>query len=193
MRKVRLAALLATALMCVLGAMPPSAFASHGEMVLFEAPGDLLGVPASFQAARLDQLQSLGVRALRVTLYWRDVAPMPNHRQRPSFNQANPAKYHWGEYDLLIDRAVALHWKVLLTVTGPVPNWGLVETSITKSVIRRATGGKQHLTVSSSNLPERDTECTRVPAEIRMPPAIFQLPDFVQRNCYGDTTKNTEH
>jgi hypothetical protein len=123
MRTVRLAALLAALVLCGLGAVAPSAFASQTETVFFEAPGDLLGVPATFQEARLRQLQSLGVRALRVTLYWRDVAPKPNHKRRPSFNQANPAAYHWGEYDLLIDRAVAMHWKVLLTVTGPVPNW----------------------------------------------------------------------
>ena len=53
----------------------------------------------------------------------RNVAPKPNHKRRPNFNQANPAAYHWGEYDLLISRAVAMHWKVLLTVSGPVPNW----------------------------------------------------------------------
>ena len=71
----------------------------------------------------LKQLQSLGVHALRVVLYWRNVAPNPNHRHRPSFNQANPAAYHWGAYDQLINKAAALHWKILLTVTGPVPRW----------------------------------------------------------------------
>jgi beta-glucosidase/6-phospho-beta-glucosidase/beta-galactosidase len=127
MRKGWLTALLATALlatallgMAVLGS---SAFASHGQTTFFEAPGALLGVPAAYQAKQLSKLQSLGVRALRVTLYWRDVAPKPNQKHRPNFNQANPAAYHWGEYDLLISRAVARHWKVVLTVTGPVPNW----------------------------------------------------------------------
>jgi hypothetical protein len=122
MRKAWVTVVLVLALLGT-GALAPSAFASRGETTFFEAPGALLNVPATYQEARLRQLQSLGVRALRVTLYWRNVAPKPNHKRRPSFNQANPAAYHWGEYDLLINRAVAMHWNVLLTVTGPVPNW----------------------------------------------------------------------
>jgi len=31
--------------------------------------------------------------------------------------------YHWGAYDPLIAAAAALHWKILLTVSGPVPRW----------------------------------------------------------------------
>ena len=124
MRRANLTALLTAAALLGAGAIGAApAFASHGETVFFEAPRDLLGVSATTQAATFKQLQSLGVHALRVVLYWRNVAPNPNHRQRPNFNQANPAAYHWGAYDQLINRAVALHWKLLLTVSGPVPRW----------------------------------------------------------------------
>jgi hypothetical protein len=124
MRRAKLTALLTAAIALGVGALGAApALASHNETVFFEAPGDLLGAPAARQARTLNQLQSLGVHALRVTLYWRNVAPRPNRKHRPSFNQANPAAYHWGEYDSLISKAVALHWKVLLTVTGPVPRW----------------------------------------------------------------------
>jgi hypothetical protein len=124
MRTIRLTAALATAATLIaLGATAPQALASHNQLAFFEAPGNLLGVPATYQQKTLTQLQSLGVRALRVTLFWRNVAPKPNHKRRPRFNQANPAAYDWGEYDLLINRAVAMHWTVLLTVTGPVPRW----------------------------------------------------------------------
>jgi hypothetical protein len=79
--------------------------------------------PKNRQSAVL-QLESLGVNALRVVLYWRNVAPKPNHRQRPHFNQADPRHYHWGSYDSLIKFVAGqLHWKVLLTVSGPVPRW----------------------------------------------------------------------
>jgi hypothetical protein len=124
MRRATLTALLTAAALLgasAISAMP--AIASHNETVFFEAPGDLVGAPKARQAKTLSQLESLGVHALRVTLYWRNVAPRPNHTRRPRFNQANPAAYHWGEYDSLIAEAVALHWKVLLTVTGPVPRW----------------------------------------------------------------------
>ena len=93
MRTAWCVALVAAALVAR-GASAPAALAAHGETTFFEAPGALLGVPATYEAARLNQLQSLGVRALRVTLYWRNVAPRPNQKRRPSFNQANPASYN---------------------------------------------------------------------------------------------------
>jgi hypothetical protein len=124
MRPAKLTALLTAAVLLgvgTLGAAP--AFASRGETVFFEAPSDLLSVSATTRARTLAKLESLGVHALRIVLYWRDVAPSPRHRRRPSFNQADPAAYHWGAYDQLIKRAAALHWTVLLTVSGPVPRW----------------------------------------------------------------------
>ena len=124
MRRATLTALLTAVALLGAGAISAApALASHSETVFFEAPRDLQGVSSAQQAAAFKQLQSLGVRALRVVLYWRNVAPSPNHRHRPSFNQANPAAYHWGSYDTLIHKAVALHSKILLTVTGPVPRW----------------------------------------------------------------------
>ena len=96
----------------------------RNETVFFEAPSDLverLGDEAGedAQAARVTR----GARALRIVLYWGTVAPNPNHKRRPNFNQASPAAYHWGPYDRLVNKAAALHWTVLLTVSGPVPRW----------------------------------------------------------------------
>ncbi len=97
--------------------------AKPGETVFFEAPRDLLGVPGATRLATIDKLQSLGVHALRIVLYWRDVAPHASSRTRPHFNQASPSAYQWGSYDALINLVTSLHWKVLLTVSGPVPRW----------------------------------------------------------------------
>jgi hypothetical protein len=122
MRRVKLTALLTPAVLLVAGALGAApALASHDETVFFEAPNALL--TTATQAPALEQLQSLGVHALHVVLYWRDVAPSPDHRRRPNFNQANPAAYRWGAYGTLIAAAIARHWKVLLTVSGPVPRW----------------------------------------------------------------------
>ena len=124
MRRTPLTALLcATALLAAGALAAPAAFASHNETVFFEAPGSLLGVSAPARTKTLTQLQSLGVHALRIVVYWRKVAPKPNHKHKPAFNQQNPARYHWGAYDQLVDAAIALHWKILLTVSGPVPRW----------------------------------------------------------------------
>ncbi|HYM45691.1 MAG TPA: hypothetical protein VES65_05960 [Solirubrobacteraceae bacterium] len=106
-----------------LGALgvPTPALASHSEAVYFEGSSDLLS-PVTRPRA-LAQLQALGVKALRVELAWYDVAPAPKSANRPSFDATNPANYSWGQYDALLNEAQRLHWKVLLTVTSPVPRW----------------------------------------------------------------------
>ncbi|HXR13284.1 MAG TPA: hypothetical protein VN740_01410 [Solirubrobacteraceae bacterium] len=124
MRRTTVTALLCAAALLGAGALAATAaFASHNEAVFFEAPGNLLGVSPAQRTKALEQLQSLGVHALRIVLYWRNVAPKPNHRHRPNFNQENPARYRWGSYDQLIAAVSELHWQILLTVSGPVPDW----------------------------------------------------------------------
>jgi hypothetical protein len=113
------------ALLCslALGAMAsaPSALASHSQAVYFEGSSDLLS-PVTRPHA-LAQMQALGVKALRVELYWFDVAPGQSSATRPTFDATDPANYNWGQYDALLLAAQQLHWKVLLTVTSPAPRW----------------------------------------------------------------------
>jgi len=115
---------LSTLLLSALAAGAPGAgqaLASHGQTTFFEASSTLLNSPKRPHA--LAQLQSLGVKALRVELYWHNVAPGANSASRPHFDQTNPASYSWGAYDLLLAEAQRLHWQVLLTVTSPAPRW----------------------------------------------------------------------
>ena len=125
MRSVKLTALLSAAAVLGVGAaLAAPAFASRSETVFFEAPRDLLSVPAATRAKTIAKLESLGVHAVRIVLYWGQVAPHASRKQRPSFNQASPAAYNWGSYDQLINAVTALHWTVLLTVSGgPSPRW----------------------------------------------------------------------
>jgi len=97
------------------------ALASHSEVTYFEGSTDLLS--ASTRPHALAQLQALGVKALRVELYWYDVAPKPSSATRPKFEATNPASYSWGQYEPLLAEAKRLKWQVLLTVTSPVPRW----------------------------------------------------------------------
>jgi hypothetical protein len=98
-----------------------SASASHTQEVFFEAPSQLLE-PATRPVA-IATLQRLGVSALRIELNWHTVAPSPNSTRRPAFDATDPAAYNWGQYDPLIEEAHRLGWKILLTVTSPVPRW----------------------------------------------------------------------
>jgi len=118
--RMLLISLLASALLAG-AAGTGQALASHGQINYFEGSTDLLE-PASRPHA-LEQLQSLGVRALRVELQWADVAPGPDSATRPSFDATNPASYQWGQYDALLAEAKRLGWPVLLTVTAPAPRW----------------------------------------------------------------------
>src|SRR5271166_1529461 len=108
--RMLLCALLAALLTAAAGA--PQTLASHGEVTYFEGSADLLS--ASTRPHVLAQLRSLGVKALRVELYWNDVAPNPTSATRPHFEATNPASYHWGQYDVLLAEAQRLHWQVLL-------------------------------------------------------------------------------
>jgi hypothetical protein len=102
-------------------ALAPAAPASSSQITFFESPALLLN-PAT-RPATIATLHELGVRALRLELAWRNVAPDPNSARRPSFEMTNPASYDWSEYDPVIEEAHALGWKILLTVTSPVPRW----------------------------------------------------------------------
>jgi len=62
------------------GAAHP-ALASCGQALFFEAPHELLS--ATPRSRALMKLEGLGVRALRVELHWRDVAPAANASRRP--------------------------------------------------------------------------------------------------------------
>ncbi|HEX4188931.1 MAG TPA: cellulase family glycosylhydrolase [Solirubrobacteraceae bacterium] len=118
MRKLLCALLLCTTVVAV-AATP--ALASHNELVYFEAPKELLN-PRT-RAATFGKLQALGVKALRVQLYWYSVAPGANSSQRPNFDATDPSAYNWSQYDPVLAEAQRLHWQVLLTVTSPVPKW----------------------------------------------------------------------
>ena len=77
----------------------------------------------------LDILQGLGVDRVRVTVYWRLVAPDAQSSRKPSFSgggAADPAAYpkaNWKRYDDLVrlayDRGIAVNFDV----AGPAPDW----------------------------------------------------------------------
>jgi hypothetical protein len=102
-------------------AAAPAANASREQLTLFDATSELLD-PLTRPAA-IEALQRLGVGALRIDLYWREVAPAPESATRPHFDATDPAAYNWGQYGAIIAEASRLGWPVLLTVTSPVPKW----------------------------------------------------------------------
>jgi Cellulase (glycosyl hydrolase family 5) len=107
---------------CVaLAAASPAALAAHDQTDFFEA-GAVLLEPHKRERA-FQQMEHLGVHALRVELYWSYVAPRSSSRRRPKFEATDPAAYNWTLYDWVLNKAKELKWPVLLTVTSPVPRW----------------------------------------------------------------------
>ena len=118
--------LLAVLLALALGALaaPASAAASASQFTVFDAPRELKGSDPALRAQTLDELQALGVDWLRITLYWRDVAPEPEATKAPVFDERDPDEgYTWERYDPVIREARARGMQLLLTVSGPVPRW----------------------------------------------------------------------
>lgn len=90
-----------------------------------EAPRDLTVASASEarRVAAFAEMQSLGVRGLRVNLRWRDVAPGAEGTSVPPGDLTDPASYAWGNYAATIDQATANGWQVLITLSTPAPRW----------------------------------------------------------------------
>jgi hypothetical protein len=74
----------------------------------------------------LEQVASLGVNVVKVSMVWSLVAPDPNSTTEPHFDAANPSAYPadaWDRYDTLVEDAQALGLKVYFQLTAPAPDW----------------------------------------------------------------------
>jgi hypothetical protein len=101
----------------------PAAEARKSQFMIFEANRELRTSDAVARGATLDEIRSFGVRWIRVVMYWRDVAPAPDDVSAPRFDERDPAAYHWSTYDRLVDDARARGMRVLITPSGPAPDW----------------------------------------------------------------------
>jgi Cellulase (glycosyl hydrolase family 5) len=119
MRRPRTLIASACALLAFL--VPATAHASMTQTMTFEAPRDLKDAATREQA--FNDIAALGVHSMRLVLYWHDVAPQPDSRIKPSFDETSPSSYDWGAYDAVVDGIKARGWSLLLTVSGPVPRW----------------------------------------------------------------------
>ncbi len=111
---------------CLAAILVPSlgAQASSRQFTTVEAPAELLF--GSSPESALDQVAALGATAVRIQLSWDLVAPDPDARTAPSFNQTDPNAYptaNWARYDRAIDGARTRGLQVLLTLAGGAPRW----------------------------------------------------------------------
>jgi hypothetical protein len=126
-RRRRLPRLAGTAALLGLLLVPTGAAASQSERTIFDATSSLIGASAKERKSRLNELDSIGVDTVRLTLQWRSFAPAPGKSRKPArFNAADPRDYPRGAFSWL-DAAIrgirAREMRVLLTPSAPIPDW----------------------------------------------------------------------
>jgi hypothetical protein len=119
---------LTLALLALLACLPATAAASMGQESTFQ-DDDLLvfGTPEQ-QADALDTMKALGADRVRVSVFWREVAPDRESRTKPAFDAADPAAYPpvlWERYDRILRLARERGLAVNFDVTGPGPLWAM--------------------------------------------------------------------
>ncbi len=120
-----LAAVLIALLAPALTAPPATAAPAQG--TIFDAGSYLLNATADQRQARIRELKGFGVDTVRVVLQWRYLVPKPNAAQRPAgFGPSDPDQYprrRWAPLDAAVRGIRAEGMRVLLTPSGPVPDW----------------------------------------------------------------------
>jgi len=115
----------------VLAAFPSLVLASKTQESTFQDDPMLVYGTEEQMTSTLDALQSFGVDRIRVSVFWRIIAPANDQAQKPSFEATDPAQYpadHWAPYDRLMQAALARGILVNLNLTSPVPRWAASES-----------------------------------------------------------------
>jgi hypothetical protein len=113
--------------MCALAlALPGAAAASATQEALLQDDDQFLYHGPERANESLDQVRDLGVEIVRVSIHWRNVAP--HRREDLGGDPADPARYDDSEFDAIdhvLRAARARGIRVLVTVTGPAPDWAV--------------------------------------------------------------------
>ena len=114
----------------LLAALPSAASASATQESTFQDdPLLVYGTPEQVEDT-LNQLQAFGVDRIRVSIFWKILAPANDAKQKPNFDATDPAGYQkpvWERYDALIRGALSRGILVNLNITSPIPRWAAGE------------------------------------------------------------------
>ena len=96
----------------------PAANASSDQLLVMQDDGRVRSAPSE----TLSEFADLGADAVKINLYWDEVAP--NTRRKPTgFDGANPASYAWGSYDTAVAAILAQGMQPYLSIGGHAPKW----------------------------------------------------------------------
>ena len=115
------------AALAALLAMPAAAHASANQESLFQDDDLLVYNTPDGVGKTLDNLASMGVDRIRVSVFWSIVAPGSESQAKPAgFDGSDPAAYPekaWDRYDTVVREAGARGIAVNFDITSPAPNW----------------------------------------------------------------------
>ena len=137
----RLLPLIAAALL--LAALPSAACASATQESMFQDDPMLVYAPQAQMEETLDQLQAFGVDRIRVSVFWKFLAPANEAKSKPSFDATDPAGYQqpvWAKYDNLIRAALARGILVNLNFTSPIPRWAAGDPPASRQDLQETWG-----------------------------------------------------
>jgi hypothetical protein len=114
------------ALAAVLLLAAPAA-ASRTQEATFQDDNRLVYSEPSAVAATLDELRSLGVDRLRITMVWRNIAPANSSERKPAgFDATDPGDYPrgaWDRWDTVLRLARERGMDVNFNISTPAPDW----------------------------------------------------------------------
>ena len=111
------------------------AHASSTQESILQDDAQLIYASPQHMAQTLEQLSSLGVDRVKLSLVWWLVAPNATSTRRPNFNASDPAAYPpgaWDRYDMLVRMAQELGLKTYFEFSPADPAWAVARGESTK-------------------------------------------------------------
>jgi hypothetical protein len=127
----------------VLAAIPSSALASTTQESMFQDDPMLVYGTDEQVNTTLTTLAAFGVDRLRISVFWRIVAPANDQPVKPDFDATDPAAYPqnlWAPYDRIVQAAAAHGIAVNFNLTSPIPRWAATQTPSDRTDLQETFG-----------------------------------------------------
>jgi hypothetical protein len=127
----------------VLAAIPSIAHASPTQESMFQDDPMLVYGTDEQVNTTLATLAGFGVDRIRVSVFWKIVAPANDQKVRPAFEATDPAAYPqnlWAPYDRIVRAAQAHGVAVNFNLTSPVPRWAATDTPADRTDLQDTFG-----------------------------------------------------
>ena len=140
-RAALIASLVGGGALSLTAGLPGIASAASDQQSVLQDDAQLLYGTPQHQFATLEQMKSIGVGVVKVSLIWQLIAPKPNAAKKPTFDASNPAAYPpgaWTRYDYLVEEAHYLGLRVYFQFVPRDPRWAAARNVASGQSFQRA-------------------------------------------------------